>query len=257
MKSIEESVISALDAADIELFSYLPYILQDLWEMGTPPEIVIDLVFKHAKEYSNLKVLDLGCGKGAVSIKLSHKLKCQCYGIDAVKEFIDEAKIKAHEFNVVSLCKFEVNDIRTRVKELSGFDVAILGAVGSVMGDYYSTLTSLTSCLNQNGIIIIDDGYIEDDSTFTHPLIQKRKNILYQIEKSGMRLIDEVIIKPEEIKTSNDLIFEKIKMRCGELIEKYPDKSSLFLNYIKRQEEENNTLETKIVCSTMVIKKFF
>ncbi len=255
MKTKEESVLTALDADDIELYPYLPHILQDLWEMGTPPETIIDLVLKHTKEYSKLKVLDLGCGKGAVSIKLSHRLRCTCFGIDAVKEFIGEAKLKSLEYNVDSLCKFEVNDIRTRVKELSDFDVVILGAVGPVLGDYFSTLTTLLNCLNKNGIIIIDDGYIDETSSFTHPLIQKRNAILEQIKTAAMTIIDEVIISPDEIKASNEFIFEKIKKRCEELINKFPGKRDLFFNYIKHQEEENKILEEKIICSVMVIKE--
>jgi len=255
MKTLEESVVTTMDGSDSELFPYLPYIMQDIWEIGASPEVIIDLVRKHTKEYSNLKVLDLGCGKGAVSIKLSEKLKCNCYGIDAIKEFINEAHTKAKEYKVDSLCKFEVSDIRIKVEELSNFDVITLGAIGPVFGDYYSTLITLSKCLNQNGIIMGDDGYIENDSDYSHPLMQKKGTILEQIKRSGMQFIDEVIIKEDDIKNSDDYIFESLKKRCIELIEKYPDKSRLFENYIKKQEEENNVLETKVVCSTMVIRK--
>ena len=95
ISSVEKSVVLALDGTDSNLFPYLPYILQDLWELGTSPEVVLNLVKKHTTNQSNLKILDLGCGKGAVSIKLAKELNCQCHGIDAVKEFIDEAKNKA------------------------------------------------------------------------------------------------------------------------------------------------------------------
>jgi len=132
---------------------------------------------------------------------------------------------------------------------------AILGAIGPVFGDYYSTLTILSKCLNQNGIIIIDDGYIENDSDYAHPLMQKKEIILQQIKDSGMQFIDEVIIKEGEIKDSDDYIFENLKKRCNKLIEKHPAKSKLFENYIKKQEEENDVLETKVVCSAMLIRK--
>jgi 2-polyprenyl-3-methyl-5-hydroxy-6-metoxy-1,4-benzoquinol methylase len=254
MKSLEESVVTAMDGVDIELFPFLPYILQDIWEIGADPEIIIELVRKNRGTGSNLSLLDLGCGKGAVSIKCAKVLKFRCLGIDAIKEFINEAKEKARENGVENLCIFELGDIRERIKGLSQFDIIVLGAIGPVFGNYYSTLTILAKCLNNDGIIIIDDGYIENQSNFIHPIIQKQDLILKQIKDSGMQIIDEVIIDKDSIKASDDVIFENIKLRCNELIEKHPDKRWIFENYIKKQEEENNVLETKVVCSTIVIK---
>lgn len=255
MKSLAESVVTAMDGTDSKLFPYLAYILQDLWEIGASSKVIIELVQKHVNNYSNISVLDLGCGKGAVSIKLAKEFNCRCFGIDAIKEFINEANNKAKEFEVDHLCQFEVDDIRKRIKKLSKYDIIILGSIGPVFGDYYSTLTTLSKCLKQNGIIIIDDSYIENDSDYTHPLIQKKEIILQQIKNSGMQLFDEIIIKKDEIKDSDDYIFNKLKKRCNELIEKHPDKSKLFKNYIKNQKIENDVLETKVVCSTMLIRK--
>ncbi len=255
MKTLEESVVISMDGSDKELFLFLPYILQDIWEIGSSPEVIIKLIRKYKKDFSNLKLLDLGCGKGAVSVRLAKEVKCNCVGIDAIKEFIKEANNKAKEYRVEKLCRFEVGDIRESVKELKDFDIIIVGAIGPVFGDYYSTLTTLSKCLKQDGIIIIDDGYIEDDSSFTHSLMEKKSTILKQISEAGMRLLDEVIIKEDEIKNSDDYIFANLKKRCNELIEKHPDKIRLFENYIKKQEEENDVLETKVVCSTMVIMK--
>lgn len=254
MTSIEESVVSAMDGSDKEIFPFLPYILQDIWEIGSDPIVIIELIRQYARNFSDIRILDLGCGKGAVSIKLAKELNCSCLGIDAINDFIEEADKKALEYGVTHLCSFEVGDIRIKVKELSGFDIIILGSIGPVFGNYYETLTFLSSCLNKNGIIIIDDGYIEQDSDYTHPLILKKEEITSQIKASGMSLIDEAIIQKDKIKSSDDYIYKKLKLRCNELIEKYPDKKFLFENYIKKQEEENDVLENKVICSTMVIK---
>jgi cyclopropane fatty-acyl-phospholipid synthase-like methyltransferase len=255
MKTIEESVVIAMDGSDKELFPFLPYILQDVWEIGADPNSIIRLIKMHCKNIAKLKVLDLGCGKGAVSVKVSIELGCACYGIDAIHEFIEFANQKATEFKVNHLCKFETGDIRKKVQELSNYDVVILGAIGPVFGDYYSTFTSLSKCINKNGIFIIDDGYIDDDSDFIHPLMYKKFDILQQIEMAGMQLVENDIMDKEYIKDSDDYIFENIKRRCNELINHYPDKQNLFLNYISNQEIENDVLENKVTGTTMVIKE--
>jgi hypothetical protein len=63
MKSIEESVVIAMDGTDKELFPYLPYILQDIWEIRADPEIVIRLIERHIINHDRLKIPDLGCEK--------------------------------------------------------------------------------------------------------------------------------------------------------------------------------------------------
>jgi len=255
MKSLEECVVTAMDGTDKELFPFLPYILQDTWEIGADAEIITSLIQKHMPNFSILNVLDLGCGKGAVSVMLANKLKCNCHGIDAIPEFIDEANKKAKEYSVSHLCKFEIGDIRVKIKTLPRFDVIILGAIGPVLGNYFSTLIALSNNLNPDGVIVIDDGYFENDSSYAHPLILKQNELHSQIEAAGMKLIDEVIIGKNEIRCADDQIFSSLKKRCLELIDMHPEKHNLFEAYIKKQEEENDVLENKIICSTMVIKR--
>jgi cyclopropane fatty-acyl-phospholipid synthase-like methyltransferase len=255
MKSIEESVVVAMDGSDKELFPFLPYILQDIWEIGADPNAIIKLIRKYCNTITELKVLDLGCGKGAVSVKVSQTLGCTCYGIDAIPEFVEFAQHKASEYKVNHLCIFEIGDIREKVKDISGFDVVILGAIGPVFGDYFSTLSTLAKCINENGIFIVDDAYINDNSDFSHPLMFKESDILQQIEKAGMELVENDIMERDDIVDSDDYIFDNLNKRCQELIEKYPDKQNLFLDYIRNQEIENYVLENKVVGSTLVIKK--
>lgn len=254
MKTLEESVVQAMDGSNIELYKYLPYILQDLWEIGSSPKIIIEMIKKHTKNYELLQVFDLGCGKGAVSIQLAKELKCKCIGIDAIKEFITEANNKAMEYNVKKLCKFKVGDIRIEIKQIENFDVIILGSIGPVLGNIFETLIKIKKCIKEDGLIILDDGYIDDNSKYKDPVIQKKEEIMKQIDNAEMELIDETIISNNEIKESDEWIFEKIKNRCNELLEKHPDKKEIFLQYIRDQERENEILENKIVCSTMIIK---
>lgn len=255
MKTIEESVVVAMDGSDVALVPFLPYILQDVWEIGANPRAIINLIKKHCTDTKELRVLDLGCGKGAVSVNVSRELGCFCYGIDAIPEFVEYARQKAIEHHVSHLCRFETADIRGMVNSFTDYGVVILGAIGPVFGDIFATLSTLKNCINDKGLFIIDDGYIDDSSDFTHPLILKKSELQRQIEKAGMILVEDDIMSSEKIKVDDEVIFDSLKNRCWELIEKYPDKKELFLDYIKRQEIENDVLENKIVGTTMVIRK--
>lgn len=254
-RSIEESAVQSLDGTSNELFPYLPYILQDCFEMGTPPEVVLKLIKAHTANPSCLRILDLGCGKGAVSISLARELNCQCHGIDAISEFIEEATIKAKEFNVERRCTFACGDIRTKIHELKNYDVIILGAIGPVFGNYNSTLTQVSRCLSEKGLIIIDDGYIDDKIEYSHPSYKKRSVILKQISDARMIVVDEAIITNQEVKKADEYIHRHIKRRCHELITMHPDQKHLFLDYLSEQEKENEILENKIICSTMLLRK--
>ena len=254
-QTFEESVIMAMDGSDKELFPYMPYILQDLWEMGSDPDTIITLINKNLLKHEDLKVLDLGCGKGAVSIRVADKFKCQYRGIDAIEDFILYARIKAIEYKVDELCLFEVGDIRESIKKLPRYDVIILGSIGPVFGDYQNTLTTLKKHLNENGIIIIDDAYIEDESEFSHPLVLKHKELIKQINACGLRLVETVSSRKENVADMSNTIHEKVKKRCFELADLHPDKKKLFMDFISLQEYQIDIYTNKVICSTFVIKK--
>ena len=257
MKTLEESIATAMDFdKNTAIVPFLPCMMQDFWDLGTPPEIVINLVQKHcgSTPLANLQILDLGCGKGATSVKLATTLNCNCLGIDGITEFIETSKEKAQEYGVDALCRFEVGDIREKINELGKFDVIVLGAIGQVFGDYFATLTALSKHLTEKGIIIINDAYIEDSSEYQHPAVLPLRELLKQVEQAKMELIDEFIgVANNEEYTEQ---FESIQKRCNELIAKYPEKSSLFENYIQIQADEYDALENKMICSIMVFKLF-
>ena len=254
MKTLEESIAAAMDySQNVAIVPFLPYILQDFWELGTPSEIVINFVQKHSHVETGRipSILDLGCGKGAVSVKLAATLKCYCYGIDGIPEFIETSKEKAQEYGVEALCRFEARDVREKINVLDKFDVIILGAIGWVFGDYYTTLKTLSKHLNPDGIIIINDAYIEDSSTFQYPSVLHRRELLKQIKQAGMELIEEYSVAQTDSVTE----FENMQKRCKELTAQHPDKTALFENYLQSQTYEYEALENKMIGSIMTLKK--
>lgn len=255
MKTVEETIAQAMDCTDTGIIPFLPYILQEFWEIGPSANSLLEIVRENTTDYANLKILDIGCGKGAVSILLAKELQCTCVGIDALKEFINTAKGKAHEEGISERCKFIGNDARERIKKIGSFDVIILGSVGQVFGDYTETMVVLKDHLTSDGLIILDDGYIDDKSAYKHEQAIRKSHLLEQIERAGMNVVKEYL-GPEVAKSTDyDEELENIIKRCTELGEKHPEKKSLFDGYIQKQEDEYSNLRTEIICSTMVIRR--
>lgn len=86
MSNVEEKLVKSLTAEYAELIPYLPYLLQDLWELGTSPKAIIDMIQKHIKVSEKTKVLDLACGKGAASIQQSMVSKTCVFKVGYINE---------------------------------------------------------------------------------------------------------------------------------------------------------------------------
>jgi cyclopropane fatty-acyl-phospholipid synthase-like methyltransferase len=255
MDTVKKSIVKSLDGLEFGLFPYLSYLLQDLWEIGASPDNIIDLIKKNGLLNEASKILDLGCGKGAVLIKMVKEFGCKGHGIDALPEFIEEAKIYASKKKVADKCEFEVGDIRRMVNQLQGYDIVILGSIGPVFGDIEVTLLKVQSCLNDQGFVILDDGYLSAKSNLNSPVYFKEAEIYRQIESAKLKIIDHIVLSSDDIKKSNKKIYNHIHKRAVELMKKNPEDQSIFEGYLKSQEEENNLLENHITCVTWLLQK--
>ncbi|HZH73541.1 MAG TPA: class I SAM-dependent methyltransferase [Mariniphaga sp.] len=256
MKPLEFCVVDSMDGTDPELYPYLPYILQDIWELGSDPAAISNLITEHfGTEAKNKKVLDIGCGKGTVCVRIALDHGCFCTGIDAISEFIMDACNLAKRLGVEHRCNFEVGDIRQLTNELRNFDIVIFGSTGSIFDDYFQALIKISCCLTQNGIVILDEGYTEDDNDYCHPSVYKNSDLIEQFNRAGFQLLKQVIIKKEEMESKDDYMFDRIVKRCNELATIHPEKKKLFLDYILNQKNEFELLHHEIVAATMVLKK--
>ena len=105
------------------------------------------------------------------------------------------------------------------------------------------------------GIIILDDGYLSEKSDLKSPVYFNEAEILKQIDAAKFKIVDQVVLNPDEIKKSNEKIYNHIHKRSIELMKKYPEDQSLFEGYLKSQKEENDLLENHISCVTWLLQR--
>jgi 2-polyprenyl-3-methyl-5-hydroxy-6-metoxy-1,4-benzoquinol methylase len=240
-----------------ELVPFIPYLLQDLWTLGSSPHLIINIL-KSLELPKNSTVLDLACGKGAVSIKIAMELGFHITGIDLFKPFIEAAKLKAKEFHVDNLCSFKVEDANSAVKHFKEFDVVILASAESLLGTIKNTIISLRNCVRKNGYIIFDGAYLLDDAEIDNPdyaVLKKYDETIKQLTSQGDDIVKEVIVPVEETKRINLEYTELIRKRSEELSIKNPAKKNLFLSYVKKQEEECKIIANEIMGCIWCIRK--
>ena len=252
MSNRDEKLAKSLTAESTEIIPFLPYLLQDLWELGSSPKDMIDLISKNMIISKNTKILDLACGKGAVSISIAQRFGCQIKGIDLIPDFIDVAKEKSQEYKVESLCEFVAGDINESVEIEKSYDIVILGAVGEVLGNQEETLLKLSETIKMEGYVLIDDGY--DRSESQGPYLTKEK-WLEIIKKTGFELVADLPINESELLDVLEEQMKYLRRRTIELKDRYPERAQLFEDYMTSQLAECDELENDIIGVTMLLKK--
>jgi len=237
----------------------LPYLLQDLWELGSSPRDIIGLIKKHIPLTKNTKVLDLASGKGAVAINIAKELGLHVNGFDLLPDFVDFACNKADEMGVAALCNFAVGDVNEVVKIQKDYDCVIFGAAGNILGNPAETLTKLKDTIKPGGFIIIDEGYLPDDVATSNEDV-KWQNYDYLHRSQWLQLFaDNDLALIEELQNTEEYDFDAdnkaIATRAAELAAKHPDKKTIFDGYVQSQLDECDDLENSIIAITWILQK--
>jgi len=256
-RETEETLARSLTAETTELLPFLPYLLQDLWELGSNPRDMVRLIKKQMPISEDAKILDLACGKGAVSINIAKELGANVYGFDLIPEFIEYASQKAKELNVDALCHFACDDANEVVDAEKNYDCVIFGAAGNVLGTPQETLAKLLKTIKSNGYILIDEAYLPDDGDNEDV---KYKNYDYLTHQQWLRLFKDNGLKlVEEMSNDGEYDFDSdnkaIAARANELIAKHPEKRAIFERYIQSQLNECADLEDSVVGVTWMLQK--
>lgn len=241
-KCSKETLACSLGADTTDVIPFVPYLLQDFWCLGLNPGMVSALIEDRLQSIQDVKLLDLACGKGVISVYLAMKFGFFVTGVDIVDEFIHLARAQAVEHHVTEKCDFIVADANEYVKELRDYDCVIFSAVGPVMGDVEQTLCKLKNMVKRGGLIVLDNyDYLS------------RNESSKLFSALGLELIDEINegyadydnFGSCELISDASLGINAITRRANELSEMHPAQSHLFEQYIQSQYSEYKFIESQ------------
>ncbi len=247
----EQGVARSLTGEDTAILPFIPYILQDLWELGASAAEMVNIAKANVPLSEGMRVLDLGCGKGAVSVWFAKEFGVNVKGIDYFPEFIEYARKKAVEHSVSELCSFHVGDITQQVRTESGYDIVIYGAVGDVLGRPLEMIEKLAGTIISGGYILLDDAWTEDAMS-SYP---SREQWNRCFEANHLSVVCEIPSDGDATDRINIDNQEKIAMRAAELVHLYPQHEKLLSRYVKLQLEECEALATEVTGVVWLLEK--
>jgi SAM-dependent methyltransferase len=254
MENINKEFLDSLDLPDREMEKHIPYVLQDLWQLGSIPEYIYQLINDNVDPRGIEKMVDFGCGKGAVLIYLAKRLEFQGLGIDRVADFIESAKRHSIENSVHDRLDFVVSDFLDYINQNNKYDIVIYGYDSGILGDVPETITRLQDCISDSGYLVLEIAFTPDDKKRIEGLPTKRE-LLEQMDKSDLMIVDQIFWATDTISAINKKNNFHINKRIEELKKAYPEKTEIFDQYMSNQELECKMIENEMICSTWILRK--
>ena len=155
------------------------------WEKKFPK------IFKNLGLKKSMKVLDIPCGQGGVSVPLAKKYGVKVVGYDILPSYVRYAREYAKELGVSHLCRFIAKDIREIAKEKNICDILLWVGPPHVWGRSKPTIKKLRNPVKSGGIIVIADAYL-------YPSVRRKGmyadyESLKDVNKGYASLGDEII----------------------------------------------------------------
>ncbi|MEA1897026.1 MAG: class I SAM-dependent methyltransferase [Bacteroidota bacterium] len=251
-----QSVANSLEAEN-RLLPHMPWLLQDLWAMGSSVDQILDLLSTLPLASDTVRVLDLGCGKGAVSVQIAENFGFKVVGVDAMPEFVKYASEKSSECQVSDLCTFIEQDILTYIIDKHNFDIVILASLGDIFGSNKNTINKLRTQVRPGGYIIIDDGHLKNRDSLSRKGYRHYRNHEKTIEDLTIfndRLMAEIPTAEASKKIYNEYL-KVIEKRSIELVDQYPELEKDLINYLYLQREECDILNSELEGMIWVLEK--
>jgi cyclopropane fatty-acyl-phospholipid synthase-like methyltransferase len=255
-ESTDRSAANSLET-NIKLLPHMPFLLQDLWALGCSIDDILDCLEIAGFDAGETHLLDLGCGKGAVSVRTAARFSYRMTGIDIMTAFLEDGREKAREYGVSHLCTFEKTDMREYVKSPHEYDGVILASLGGILGSIKETVSHLRTQVRSGGYMLIDDGYLRSAESFERKGYEYYRNhadTIGELTAFNDSIVKEVNTTEYSTKINYEYL-ESIKKQAGRLIGRHPELKDDIQAYIDLQAEECDIIRDHTEGALWLIRK--
>lgn len=263
-ESTADSAAPAFDVAGLaaglevtpELLPLVPYLLQDIDELGGMFHHALP-VLRELNLPPHSRVLDLGCGKGAIACTLAREFGWHVYGIDWFDPFLADARTRAERFGVPELCTFECADARTAVARGLTCDVLVMFSVERFFGSLREYVAGARTLVHPGGIMVIEEMFLAPGilPAPEHGDYADEAATQAAMLSHGDRLCAWIPCPPEQFAAWNNRAVAVIKNRAEELSRRYPEHAAALNRYAGFQETECRRLERFFHTVTVILQR--
>lgn len=256
MADMRNEELAAYFGLSVRLLPHLDELLVDFDELGSDPGLVTGWLGERGLGAGS-RILDLGCGKGAVALGLARDLGCGVTGIDAYPPFIEEAQRRAAALGVAGRCLFRAGDIRLEAEKEAGYDAVLLLAVGSLFGSLKATVGALRRTVRPGGFMVIDDAYLlgQPVNFPGYHVLLDRGQTLAELGSHGDEVLVEKLVSRAESEAQNRLYQARIEERGRSLALRRPDLAPDVAAYVEKERRECEIIEGDIQSAVWLLRR--
>ncbi len=253
-RALDAEIAFAMETEEA-LLAHLPYLLQDLPSLSGDDDDVVDLLRETGLPTGGC-VLDLGCGRGGLLIRLAQEFGAQVTGFDGHAGFLAEAVRVSASAGLSGRCQFVAGDLRGALAEDARYDAVLMIAVGPVLGNAAETVGKLRAVAKPGGLIVIGDGYIEDGAPPTEAYADYPDKATME---AGLTRFGETIVARRErgpgLAAFNALTLKMVPKRAEALKTTHPELAADLDAYVARQFEEVALMDGPIVPTIWALRR--
>jgi len=203
------------------------------------------------------RMMDLGCGTGALPIALAGLGWC-CYAVEGLEPFVESARSRAARLGLGDRCRFSVGDLRDRIDGGGAYDLVALCGVGPFAGGHARTIERIRTMVRPGGLVLIDDGFLAADAgAGAQGFIgfARLEATRAQLQSHGDRIIGERISTGEESRGAWEGMLAAVQPNAEAYIESRPDIESLLRGHLRAQGRRRDLLGRVLIRAMWLLRR--